>query len=160
MDGAVVGQMELHANSCATSGPPVAKRAAPTSRPEMVSVRRERSRLLIALVIGALMALLMQSLITQSHVHPILSPGRSARPGGAVASAKAELDHRSRQRSDDCAICREIAQAGHYVASALPSFPEVDAQGFWRSPVTAETKALRALSHAWQSRGPPPVAAP
>lgn len=151
--------MDLHANSCAASGRPIGKRAVSMSRRQAPGVHRERSRFLIALVIGALVALLMQSLITQSHVHPASQAlGQSARSGGAIASAKAELGHRSRQKSGDCAICREIAQAGHYVASVLPAFAEMDAQGFWCSPVIAEAMAPRVLSHAWHSRGPPPVA--
>jgi len=111
-------------------------------------------RLSISLAI-TIIALLFQSLITQSHIHPISLSGRTGETGVSTAP---RIGHHAPTKPGDCAICREIAQAGHYVASALPSFDGRALQGFWRSPPVARPVTRHSVSHAWHSRGPPPAA--
>ena len=102
-----------------------------------------------------IVALLFQSLITQSHLHPISPFGRTSHTGVFAAT---RIGHHALSPSGDCAICREIAQAGQYVASAPPSFDGPASPGFWRSPSVARPVTRHSVSHAWHSRGPPPAA--
>jgi len=111
-------------------------------------------RLTLSLAI-TIIALLFQSLIAQSHIHPISPFGRTSHTG---VSAATRIGHHAPSPSGDCAICREIAQAGHYVASAPPSFDGPASPGFWRSPSVARPVTRHSASHAWHSRGPPPAA--
>ncbi len=102
-----------------------------------------------------IIALLFQSLITGSHIHASARFGPSGNPGLAASTS---LSYESPSKSGECAICREIAQARHYVASTPPHLTFGALPGFWLSPVVPRPITRHSLSHAWHSRGPPQAA--
>ena len=129
--------------------------ASKSGTPPAMSVRAtmaaDRQRLSLVFLI-AIVALLFQSLLTGSHIHTEVVSGRTDNPSLATV---ASVSHHSPSKSGGCPICREIAQAGQYVASAPPHFEIGTLPGFWLSPTVARPVARHSISHAWQSRGPP-----
>ncbi len=108
-----------------------------------------------ALVMAVLLAFTGQSIVTQTHIHPetgFASTLTTSLTGSLPLATKAPS---SPDRPANCPICREIARAGHYVASApIAFFPPMRTLALLIVPVFALWCGRR-LSHAWYSRGPP-----
>lgn len=125
-------------------------------RPAAAASRDGRDRRWLAMVVALLVSLFGQSLVTQTHVH-VDAPARGAvlRLLHGQAAAHADHRHRAAHGSESCPLCREIAQAGHYVAPAPggPATPLSFATLFLL-PVPARIDGF-VRSHAWRSRGPP-----
>lgn len=118
--------------------------------------RAGRDRRWLAVVLALLVSLFGQSLVTQTHVH--LDPvarGTAARVLPGQPAARLEHRHRASHGPATCPLCREIAQAGHYVAPA-PVGPASVAPfaPLFLLPARATVGGL-VRSHAWRSRGPP-----
>lgn len=109
----------------------------------------------VAVLIATLLAFMCQSFVTQTHEH--YQPQAHL----VVAGATGEVSHLKADRtpadpSDTCPICREMAQAGHYISS--PPFVFFDREKFlhWLAITPALVLVVRLLCHSWQSRAPPP----
>lgn len=115
-------------------------------------------RRFVVLIIAGL-ALLLQSLLVQTHLH---------RPfdGGAHAAVRLQaVTHAADGRGSGgdpqtCPLCRELAFSGHYVTPAAPLLL-VPPSVFAGVPAGIFVAAVRLRrSHSWQSRGPPPLPGP
>jgi len=105
----------------------------------------------LALLWVFVLALLGHSIATQAHIH-LGTPdaGASARPGAALLSGKFAGD-----RSGECLICWEKAQAGTYLAPAAAVFASGAAIMFAIGLSRLADLACRAHRHDWRSRAPP-----
>jgi hypothetical protein len=105
----------------------------------------------LVIILAAMMALLWQSCVTQSHTHfdrhaAVESAGQLSK----LATGNPPLDS-----TDNCPVCREIAHAGHYTMSAAITFHlprAVSREHYITSTLTLPRKAR---SHSWRSRAPP-----
>ncbi len=114
------------------------------------AVKRRRS----ALVLVSLLAVLLQAFVVETHIHGAVVPaslGVEHQPAGAHPTD----EHASATRAHQvvCSICQTLASSG---AATLASASVLVAP---QRDVVAARVALehapRALSHFWQSRGPP-----
>lgn len=125
-------------------------------RPAAAASRDGRDRRWLAMVVALLVSLFGQSLVTQTHVH--LDPvarGTAARVLPGQPAARLEHRHRASHGPATCPLCREIAQAGHYVAPASVGPASVAPFApLFLLPARATVGGL-VRSHAWRSRGPP-----
>ncbi|MEZ0242528.1 MAG: DUF2946 family protein [Sphingomonas sp.] len=123
------------------------------SSPVRADLRGGWSALLLAFL---LFAVSWQSFLTQTHHH--FDSGRVASTAAAnVADADPQ---RSGQQSpsdlpSNCAICREIAQSGHFLLPAPVAIAAPEPVTFWVAGVTPPALAPAQHSHAWRSRAPP-----
>ncbi len=114
------------------------------------------SRIHRAFLLVMLVALLWQSYLIGTHVHPATGlPSVSS----AIGTGTPQLAARDRQvpgRSDTCPICQELAQAGHYLPPA-PVLVEAPARSVPPSVAAAPLSLplQQQRSHGWQSRAPP-----
>jgi hypothetical protein len=108
----------------------------------------------VAVLLAALLAFTWQSFLTQTHEH-FASRDVPAAASATTAPAHLQSGRAPANPADTCPICREIAQAGHYLLPPALALCAPPATGFWlsASPTLALTLSLR--SHAWQSRAPP-----
>lgn len=106
------------------------------------------------MALAALLALFLQSLAVQSHIHPvarhILTPATSADHLPLPGPLKSpDFDQSS------CRLCQEIAHAGAYLTPTAILLPV--ALAYAAAPLRQESVALvrAAPAFSWQSRGPP-----
>lgn len=111
-------------------------------------MRGAERRVSRAAALLAFAAILLQALLFQPHVHAIGPVGARARPahGATLAAATA---------ADDCALCRELAQSGTFVAAAPPLLRATAAIAPPASAVLAPASLRDARPRVWNSRGPP-----
>jgi Protein of unknown function (DUF2946) len=100
----------------------------------------------------ALLALLLQGFLVQTHVHVFSLAASYEQSAGATHSDSAHLDAAHQQAS--CVICQALANSGR---AALPQAPKFVAHlsGTYETAVRAIRNAPRSLTHSWQSRAPP-----
>ena len=113
-----------------------------------------RSRRL-AIVFAALLAILWQSFVTQTHVHA--NPGAHATAISDRAGAPTRLNA-GEAPSDlpaTCPICQEVEHAGSYLSPATVALQPPAPVDVWRTVTPTLSPTLRQRSHAWQSRAPP-----
>ena len=106
-----------------------------------------------ALLVAALLALLWQSFVVQTHVHPAAFAGSPK----VENSWQGPLLHRGKasDRGDNCALCQELAYSGAYlVGAAVPVIIQAAAQFLPAEPQILLGTAF-ARSHSWRSRAPP-----
>ena len=108
----------------------------------------------LAVLIATLLAFTWQSFVTQTHEH------YRPRAHLVVAGATSELSNLKAQNaptdpSDTCPICREMAQAGHYISPAPFVFFERETLAHGVAATPALVLVVRLVSHSWQSRAPP-----
>jgi len=146
------------------------------------SVARERSRAVIAreplrsrisFLLLALLALTIQSLVVQTHIHIPQTAGLpqtvsvTTLAQSLVSSAAVQTaDDRANAPRDkypinedpsNCPLCQEIAHSGQFVHSvaalaAVPAFVSVHFVVF-----SEALPSLFAVSHSWRGRAPPRI---
>jgi|SRR5450755_4491940 len=133
----------------------------------MTRVRRQDAGFALRGVITAfaLLAFIVQSFATQTHIH---IPGQSelapvaqqATTQTIVTKAPPSLnrEHSPQLPTDDpahCPLCQEFLLSGAYVAPVILAIP-LPAQITTPAPLTAVRFVIaEAVSHGWNSRGPP-----
>jgi hypothetical protein len=124
-----------------------------------------------SLVLIAIIALAIQILVVQAHIHIPQSAGRSASVSimtvaqvlisGAVSEAADQQANFPRDKypinedPSNCPLCQEIAHSGQFVQSAavlahVPAWLSVHFIVF-----SDVLPSLFAVSHSWQGRAPP-----
>ena len=147
------------------------------------SVARERARAVIArepprsrisFLLLALLALTIQSLVVQTHIHIPQTAGLPQTVSVTTTLAQSLVSSASVQTADDrvnaprdkypinedpsnCPLCQEIAHSGQFVHSvaalaALPAFVSVHFVVF-----SEALPSLFAVSHSWRGRAPPRI---
>ena len=107
----------------------------------------------VVILLAALLAFSWQSFVTQTHEHfdphtyPAAGEAKTAGPQGKAGSPA--------NPADTCPICREIAQAGHYLLPILVAFHTPETIAFWLLVTPSLALVLCLRSHAWHSRAPP-----
>jgi len=141
---------------CARSGRKGERRRALTGR--ATAHRRLGDRMRsgwVALLLAVTVSLSWQSLLSQTHQHPASTFAPiAAKLLGDKASAN-HPDGKSTDQPADCPICRQIAQAGHYLSPAPVSFSPPIVAPLAVAVVPTPSIVLARRSHAWQSRAPP-----
>ena len=107
----------------------------------------------MAIALAVLLSLGMQSLLAAAH-HHAEAPARALIAAPDTGKPAPQPAHRASD-SDDCQICRTLAQAQTYlppidVALALPM-----ARAALLYVALALAMAMAARSHGWHSRAPP-----
>ena len=108
----------------------------------------------VAIVLSVLLAFSWQNFVTQTHVHHSHGP-YPERVAGDTATPRLSIDQSPFDVSEDCQICQEIAQSGHYLPPTLIAFHPFERALVWLVATPAFATALRQSSHAWLSRAPP-----
>lgn len=121
----------------------------------------------LALTFVVLFAVLVQSFITQSHVHFSAQADATfaiSDAGGTVAKSNTgephQRDHRGVPSRDDpanCPFCQQIAVAGAFLSPFITTLQLPTEVGLLPQISTAVTAATQQLSHIWQGRAPPIV---
>jgi hypothetical protein len=96
----------------------------------------------------ALLAFFLQSLVVQTHIHPLVQPV-------AASSLPAPAPLKSQNPIDQCRLCQELVHAGTFVTPSA-SFA-VASLALTAAVFTVLPSALVSLAtaFAWQSRAPP-----
>ncbi len=120
------------------------------TRSKVLAVRTGVARLAITLF--ALLAFLLQSYVTQIHIH------------GATWNTTAALDAGKTQQpakipagndQNNCPICQSIAHAGQFVTPSAIAIA-IPALAAFHVAVDKDTATVaRSTSHSWKSRAPP-----
>ena len=118
-----------------------------------IRAARPRGALRRALTMFALVAFALQGYLIQTHIHGLsaFAVAASGQHTVSASSPKAPTD------GDDlsCPLCQDSVRAGNYLVpaavSALPPTLAVNAILFNAAALVAS----KAISHIWQSRGPP-----
>ena len=105
----------------------------------------------LAVLLVTLLAFAWQGFVTQTHEH--YQP--QAHPGVVVATGGVSHLRTPADSSDTCPICREMAQAGHYISPAPLVLFDREKFSHWVTATPALVLVVRLLSHSWQSRAPP-----
>jgi hypothetical protein len=141
----------------------MSQRLRPLYRPHFAKLPSWRQAFL--LLVGA--AFLLQSYVTQTHIHPLARPLTvshglaSLDPDASVKADKPDKGTPSHGRlpADDdptkCPLCQAVAHAGNYVwpNAAVFILPQVSAAIV---PIAvAILRISRPQSHDWQGRAPP-----
>ena len=108
----------------------------------------------IAILLAALLAFSWQSFVTQTHEH-FGSGTYSAVAGAKTATPQMKGGRSPTNPPDTCPICREIAQAGHYLLPTSVAFHTPETITHWLTVTPSLVLALCLRSHAWLSRAPP-----
>lgn len=138
-------------------------RSPPRLRSSSAEARAHRARrrvpgeprvlLIIALMLAALLG---QSIAIQSHLH-LAEASEWAIPTAADGDSRQGLSplHAPVNKRAECALCRELASAGHYIApDPIASF-EARSPLPWVFVLPVLALLCRSRSHRWQSRAPP-----
>lgn len=107
-----------------------------------------------AVLLAALLAVVLQTFVVQTHVHAYGVAREAGYEQGQTSRDHAELHLTNPGDKFGCAICDVLATAGH---STLPDTGTVATEAVASNEVTALAirRAPRALTHSWQSRAPP-----
>jgi hypothetical protein len=98
-----------------------------------------------------LLAFGWQSLLTQTHLHPLFAPAQ-----GQASAAMPDRGNSSPYDSPaNCPICREAGSAGPALLTTPVVFAAPAAAVFFATAQTPPPLAHSARSHRWQSRAPP-----
>jgi hypothetical protein len=138
------------------------RRSAARSAASAAHTSRETSRSRILVTILALLALAIQMLAVQSHVHraqttdSFLSDSLGGHLAGAANSSRAQHHkYPDDQDPSKCPFCQQLGHSGQFVASTvvLLSFRSCVTVIF--VAYTESARVLGAVRHSWQSRAPP-----
>lgn len=155
VSGTSMGQMinNRHANRSAAR----LARSATTRTPGTTLSR-------IVVTAFALLALTIQMVAVQSHIHHS-SPAHHALTGGPLAhspdegtgSSSGTQHHKYPDDQDPakCPFCQQLGHSGQFVAGSVILVPVRCCITFLAVEFTESTKALYAVRHSWQSRAPP-----
>ena len=110
----------------------------------------------LGITLFALLAFALQSYTTQTHIHKPTQPGFA----GIAAALDLNIPVKgsktpAKQDQQNCPLCQGVAHAGAFIpASAAAALaPTLSIQII--SAVLDSAIRFDALSHIWQSRGPP-----
>jgi Protein of unknown function (DUF2946) len=118
----------------------------------------------ILVVVLALLALTIQTLAVQSHVHRSSSSDNVQTDSLFARSADAGADHTARAQhhklpdSQDpakCPFCQQLGHSGQFVASAVVLISFRCCVSVFFVVFSESARALCAVRHSWQSRAPP-----
>lgn len=107
------------------------------------------------LALAALLALLWQGFVVQTHVHYRDGPAQWSSGRGDSSGATLAAPRTPDDPPYDCPICRQAAIAGSYLTPSTPPLPIVLAAFAWFTSPLPKPWRGRQRSHAWRSRGPP-----
>jgi hypothetical protein len=107
-----------------------------------------------AVLLAALLAVVLQTFVVQTHVHTYGAVREAGYEQGQTSNDNAEVHLTNSGDKFGCAICDVLATAGH---STRPEANTVATEAVASNEVTALAirRAPRALTHSWQSRAPP-----
>jgi len=121
----------------------------------------------LALTFVALFAFLVQSFITQTHVHfsaQADAPFAVSDAGGTVVKSNTgdpqQRDHRGVPSKEDpahCPFCQQIAVAGAFLSPFLTTLQLPTEVGLLPQISAAVEATTQQVSHIWQGRAPPIV---
>ena len=117
------------------------------------AARRPYAGLRLAVTLLALITFGFQSYLVQTHIHglPHSVVAASDQHASSASSQKAPIDRGELK----CPLCQDSVRAGNYLLpaaiSALP--PTLVVKAILVN--AASLSASKAISHIWQSRGPP-----
>jgi hypothetical protein len=118
----------------------------------------------LALTFVYLFAFLVQSFVTQTHVHFSEQSAAVSSAIGTVAkgksSASQQRDHRDLPSKDDpanCPFCQQIAVAGAFFSPAIAVLQLPTEAGLFPQTLALVAAATLQVSHNWQGRAPPIV---
>ncbi len=101
--------------------------------------------------VAALVLLAWQAVLVQAHVHP----GERGVAAPTVAGAHWFGGERRPDTPPPCPICREVAQAGHYLTPTPAGIAPPTATAQPRIAFTLSPLVLSRRSPDWRSRAPP-----
>jgi hypothetical protein len=101
----------------------------------------------------ALVALLFQSFVTQTHIH---QPAKLASAARSLANASPTISaERPAPGHSSCPLCIELKIAGHYMQPTPVVLLTPLALSFWFYPPVPLAASRPQPSHHWLSRAPP-----
>lgn len=106
----------------------------------------------MAMLMLVIVALLGQSVVTGSHVHAF---GVALSPPVAHAVPTTTGHQRPGHTPADCPLCREMAQAGHYISPAPILLAVSGRPPLWIARVAGRRLIDGARWLGWRSRAPP-----
>ena len=118
-----------------------------------IRAARPRGALRRALTLFALIAFGLQSYLIQTHIHglPLSIVAASDQHHSSASPQKSPTDNGELK----CPLCQDSVRAGNYLLpAAISALPPTHAV---KAILTnaASLSASKAISHIWQSRGPP-----
>ncbi len=109
-----------------------------------------------ALLLLTLLAFTFQGFVTQTHIHARIAgaPATVDLFDGIKAPAK---NAPSKNDESTCPLCQAFANSGQFLtpAAAAIAAPSISVSVIELVPLA--TKFVRAASHAWRGRAPPPA---
>ncbi len=109
----------------------------------------------LGVTLFALLAFALQSYVAQTHTHKWTQPGLTGLAIALDLDIPVKGKAPAKQDQNNCPLCQGIAHAGAFLtpAAAAALAPTLSVQIIALAPDTA--RAIDAVSHSWQSRGPP-----
>lgn len=109
----------------------------------------------IVLLVAALFAILVQSVLVQAHTHVHQDMAPLVHSVAIHAVAGATDNGPTHQDEPDCPVCWEMAHAGAFVLPEDPVLRIPEPSAIWRGALLQSVSARNGRSHAWHSRAPP-----
>jgi hypothetical protein len=118
----------------------------------------------VAVLVLALLALTIQMLAVQSHVHRplaaeyVLSDGLTGHIAGAGSGHSSPVQHHKYPDDQDpskCPFCQQLGHSGQFVASTVVLISIRCCVSVVFIAFSESARALCAVRHSWQSRAPP-----
>ncbi|HVZ69965.1 MAG TPA: DUF2946 family protein [Rhizomicrobium sp.] len=109
----------------------------------------------LGVILFTLLAFAFQSFTTQTHIHKLSLSGIAGIAAALDIDAPSKNGKPPTKQDQNCPLCQAVAHAGAFVSpsSAVSIVPTLSVQIIAISPDVAI--AIDAVSHSWQSRGPP-----
>ena len=108
----------------------------------------------LVLTVAVMLMLVWPGIFVQTHVHFLVG---AANQSGAGANVRVGLT-KDRSPADDpatCPLCRELAQASHFLSPGTPGLSAPEAAIACLFLLLFTLWARQDRSHAWFGRGPP-----
>lgn len=118
--------------------------------------RLENGRLWrLGVTLFALLAFTLQGYTAQTHTHKWTQPGLAGIAAALDLAPPVKNGKAPAKQDQNCPLCRGIAHAGAFLtpSAAAALAPTLSVQTI--AIVLDTALALEAVSHSWQSRGPP-----
>ncbi len=118
----------------------------------------------VVVIVLALMALSIQMLAVQSHIHRpgasenVLSDSAIGHAAGAGAGDFSRVQHHKYPDDQDpskCPFCQQLGHSGQFVASTVVLISIRCCVSVVFVAFSESARALCAVRHSWQSRAPP-----
>jgi hypothetical protein len=141
-----------------------ARRSAARTVPSAARGLRRTSHSRLLVIVFALVALTIQMLAVQSHIHrspaaeQLLSDSGIAHlPNNGRDSSPAAQHHKYPDNQDPakCPFCQQLGHSGQFIASSVILVAFRCCVTIVAVAFSESTRALNAVRHSWQSRAPP-----